>query len=341
MHSPVCNYDPSYETASVPSDWEFYSDDYWDEELTEKKKRKGGAIEETAVEGNPIEHGSERKRRKVKQTGIVPGISLGESAMAAPTVVWKSKSDVLQPSDGPVVSEGQGERVSLLKNWREQFKIASEKKQGSQKAIAVVISNQSVERIYQNTLPPKAPSKSHELPSRSKLSQSNTNGTSLATSCKIEATTLQKSLQQGHRLMQEVDEASLATSSRSRKRKIADSSQNVGPASTATTKTRKIAGIGGNIERAERQKLGQSQRPIRMIAALGAGKGSLEVLDGASGEAGPSSRKRKAESEKGLPVESSKGNPWNRRPASDVAGENRKHAGSPPGRRNKREKCGQ
>ena len=332
----------------MPSDWEFYSDDYWDDESTKKRKRKGDAIEETAVEGDPIEHGSARKRRKVKRTGTVPGISRGESA----TVVWKSKSDVLQPSDGPVVSEGQGERVSLLKDWREQFKIPSEQKhplskpvevqrKGSQKAIAVVISNQSVERIYQDTLSPRTLSKSHELPSRSKASRSDTNGTSLATNCMFEATTLQETLPQEYAQMQPVDEASAASSSKSRKRKIADSSPNVDPASTATTKTRKIAGIGGNIQRTEWQKLGQSQRPTRMITALGAGKGGLEGSDGASGEVGPSTRKRKAESEKGLPVESLKGNASIRRPASDAAGENRKDAGSPPRRRSKREKRGQ
>ena len=337
MHSPVCNDDPSYETASIPSDWEFYSDDYWDEESTKKRKRKGDAIEESAGEGDPIEHGSERKRRKVKRTGI-------------PTVVWKSKSDVLQPSDGPVVSEGQGERVSLLKDWREQFKIPSKQKhpvsrpievqrKGSQKAVAVVISNQSVERIYQNTFPPRTLSNSQELPSRSKVSQSNTNGTSLATNGMVEATTLQETLPQEYAQMQPINEASPASSSRSRKRKMADSSPNVDPASTATTKTRKIAGIGGNIEQTEWQKLGQSPRPTRMITALGAGKGGLEVSDGASGEIGPSSRKRKAELEKGLPVES-KGSTWIRRPASDLAGENRKDACSPPRRRSKREKRG-
>ena len=351
MQSPVyLNDDPSYETASLPSDWEYYSDDYWDEESAKKRKRKGDALEEIAVEGNPIEHGLKRKRRKLEGTGKVPEISLGESAVAAPTVVWKSKSDVLQPSDGPVVSEGQGERVSLLKDWRERFKVFSNQKHplsrpsemqqnGSQKALAVVISSQSVERIDQDALPLRTLSNSHELPSRSKLSRSNTKRTSLATSCMTEATTLQEVLPQEYVQMQRVNEASRASSSRSRKRKIADSSPTVDHASTAASKTRKIASIGGNVEQTEWQNLGQNKRPTRTTTALAAAKGGLEVSDGAGG--GPSSRKRKAESEKGLPVESSKGNSWIRKPASDVADGIRKDADSIQCRRSKREKRGQ
>ena len=350
MQSPVwLNDDPSYETASVPSDWEYYSDDYWDEESAKKRKRKGDALEEIAVEGNPIEHGLKRKRRKLKRTENMPEISLGESVVAAPTVVWKSKSDVLQPSDGPVVSEGQGERVSLLKDWRERFKLSSKRERplsrpsemqrnGSQKALAVVISRESVKRSYQDTLRPRTLSNSHELPSRSKLARSNTKGTSLATNCMTEATALQEVLPQECVQMQPVDKASRASSSRSRKRKIADSSPTVDHASTATSKTRKIASVGGNIEQTEWQKPGQSPRPTPMTTALAAGKGGLEVSDGAIRGAGPSSRKRKAESEKGLPVESSKSNTWVRKPASDVADGNRKDAGSTQCRRSKREK---
>ena len=116
MQSPVwLSYDPSYETASVPSDWEFYSDDYWDEESTTKRKRKGDAKEKTIARGDSTGNSAERKRRKLKRTEDVPEMSLDESVVAAPTVVWKSKSDVLQPFEGPIVSEGQGERISLLK----------------------------------------------------------------------------------------------------------------------------------------------------------------------------------------------------------------------------------
>lgn len=353
MQSPVwLNDDPSYETASVPSDWEYYSDDYWDEELAKKRKRKGDALEEIAVEGNPIEHGLKRKRRKLKRTGSVPEISLGESVVAAPTVVWKKKSDVSQSSDGPVVSEGQGERVSLLKDWRERFKVSSRQKHplsrpsemqrsGSQKALAVVINSQSVERIDQDALPPRTLSNSHELPSRSKLSRSNTKGTSLATSCMTGATTLQEVLPLEYVEMQPVNGATRASSSRSRKRKIADSSPTVDHASTATSKTRKIASIGGNIEQSEWQKLGQRQRPTRTTTALAAAKRDLEVSEGAGREAGPSSRKRKAESDNGMPGESSKGNTWMKWAASDVADGNRKDAGSTHCRRSKREKRGQ
>lgn len=42
MQSPVwINHDPSYETISTISDWDYYSDDYWDEASTKKRKMEG------------------------------------------------------------------------------------------------------------------------------------------------------------------------------------------------------------------------------------------------------------------------------------------------------------
>ena len=351
MQSPVwLSYDPSYETASIPSDWEYYSDDYWDEESTTKRKRKGGAIEETAAGGDSIERRAERKRKKLKRTEDVPEVS-GESTVVAPTVVWKSKNDVLQPFEGPVVSEGQGERVSLLKDWRERFKVPSKQKpsisrpievqqKDSQKAIAVVVSSQPAERIHGDTLPPMKLSNSHGLPSRFKAFRSNTNWTSSATNRTTRATKPQdippQEIVQG--------QPSYGASSKSRKGKLPNPSGTppvVDRALPATYKKRKVASIGGNIEVTASQKLGDSHRPARRTTALSTGKGGSEVSsDLPAEEAAPSSRKRKAESENELVLQSSKRNASFKTPASDIADETWKDTSSPPSRRRNRKRLG-
>ncbi len=344
MQSPVwLSYDPSYGTASVPSDWEYYSDDYWDEESTTKGKRKGDVMEKTAARGDSTGHSAERKRRKLKLTDV-PEMSLGESIVAAPTVVWKSKNDLLQPFEGPVVSEGQGERISLLKDWRERFKLPSKQKHpvsrpkvqqmDSQKAVAVVVSTQSADRAHEDTVPPLG------LPSRSKAFQSNTYWTSSATNRTTRATTLQAIPSPGHVEGQSV----YGTSSKSQKEKRplpTGTPPIVGRTSSATFKKRKVASIGGNTEAKESQDLGERQGPARRTTALSTGIGGLEVLAGlAAGEAGPSRGKRKAEPERELPVQSSKRKTSFRSPAADKADETWKDTGSPPSRRSNRKKRG-
>ncbi len=346
MQSPVwLSYDPSYGTASVPSDWEYYSDDYWDEQSTTKGKRKGDAMKKTAARGDSTGHSAERKRRKLKLTEDVPEISLGESIVAAPTVVWKSKNDLLQPFEGPVVSEGQGERISLLKDWRERFKLPSKQNHAvsrpievqqmdSQKAVAVVVSTQSADRAHEDTLPPLG------LPSRSKAFQSNTYWTSSATNRTTRATTLQAIPSQGDVEGQSV----YGASSKSQKEKRPHPTGTppiVGRTSSATFKKRKVASTGENTEATESQNLGESQGPARRTAALSTGKSGLEVLSGlAAGEAAPSRGKRKAEPEIELPVQSSKRKTSFRSPAADIADETWKDIGSPPSRRSNRKKRG-
>lgn len=351
MQSPVwLSYDPSYETASIPSDWEYYSDDYWDEESTTKRRKKGDAMEETAAGGDSIEHRAERKRKKLKRTEVVSEVS-GESAVTAPTVVWKSKNDVLQPFEGPVVSEGQGERVSLFKDWRERFKVPPKQKppisrptqvqqKDSQNAIAVVVSSQPAERIHGDTLPPMTLSNSRELPSRSKAFRSNTYWRSSATNRTTRARTFQDISRQENIQGQPL----YGASSKSRRGKVPNPSSTppiVDGASPATFKKRKVASIGGNIEVTELQKIGESQRPARRTTALSTGKGGSEVLsDLAAEEAAPSSRKRKAESENELVLQSSKRNTSIRTPASDIADETWKDTSSPPFRRRNRKRRG-
>jgi len=180
MHSPVLvNYDPAFETASLPSDWEYYSDDYWDHDPPKKKKRKANNDEAVGGRHKFKEEGARRKRTMLKSTKDVPGLSLGEPTLTAPTVVWKSKEEVLDSFEGMGMGKGHGEKVSLLKDWRERFKLTgkpsttrpkteSMQRKASQQAIAVLIDNAGLESNHHTTPPPISLSKAQGLPWRSR-----------------------------------------------------------------------------------------------------------------------------------------------------------------------------
>ena len=102
------------------------------------------------------------------------------SDTAAPTVIWKSKRDQLIPLQGPIVRTGQGEKVALLKDWRERFRSQPNhgaswpeskpiNRRGSQIATAVVIRNGSPEPYHSTRLPPTTLEKRPDLPSRSRV----------------------------------------------------------------------------------------------------------------------------------------------------------------------------
>lgn len=198
MHSPVWqDYDPTIETAEVWSDWDYYSDDFYDEESPRKRSKFSDArnsVDEQGEEGS----GLRRKRRKLRSTSNIPELYLGDSLYAnsgdhqavAPIVVWKSRTE---PDNVPVVSEGQEEKVALLKDWRERFKIPSQTspklsktqgvaRRGSQKAIAVVIEQKASERDTKRRGPTTTHLKNPGIPSRSTITQHHVNGTAMTAS---------------------------------------------------------------------------------------------------------------------------------------------------------------
>lgn len=180
MHSPVyINYDPALETASLASDWEYYSDEYWDLNTPKKRKRREGGSE-NAEATESIGH--TKKRRKKTKLHEIPELSLREPSLAAPTVVWRSKKEILETHEGPGVSEGQEEKVSLLKDWRERFKHSTTstpktlQRKRSQRAIAVVIDRTPPEISSEDSLPlpPTTLSAPQGLPSRNRVFMSST-----------------------------------------------------------------------------------------------------------------------------------------------------------------------
>ena len=197
MHSPVYqDYDPAFDTVEVWSDWEYYSDDYYDEDSP--RKRKFGGAESEVAQTSSVGSDLRRKRRKLATTNEIPEISLGDPLHSslndrhslAPIIVWRSKTEI---NDIPVVSEGQGEKISLLKDWRERFKIPPQTspnvsesngvvRQGSQKAVAVVIEQKVLGKGTKGKEPITKLTRNQGIPSRSKVVQPHTNGTATTAS---------------------------------------------------------------------------------------------------------------------------------------------------------------
>lgn len=111
-HEPVIFGDPGYDSDNYFTDWEYMSDDYFDDEPAimqrlrkDEKRRNGGKTERKATEGNGLDERSFRG------------------------VVWKDANTITTPATGDEMRKkkgmhppGEGEKVALLKNWREVFR---------------------------------------------------------------------------------------------------------------------------------------------------------------------------------------------------------------------------
>lgn len=135
MHSPVLrDSDPSDDLAEYWSDWEYYSDDYYDELPARNKQDMasiGGESRQTGEKRRSIaNNGGRRKRRRKDSARDLRGMSFSDRAESGdrgarsitPIVVWRSKDDAKTES---ITHPGNGERVSLLKDWREMFGVPS------------------------------------------------------------------------------------------------------------------------------------------------------------------------------------------------------------------------
>ena len=195
MHSPVWQEHPSYDTADYWSDWEYYSDDDYYDQASPKRKRQRIAGEGiTEAKDKVIEGSRFGKRRRLRPTEDVPELSLGESldsdteesAVAKPVIVWRMK-EAHDPVESPIVTEGEGEKVALLKDWRERFvvatkpgrNIAADEDLKTQKpnrvAVAVVIGPQQSASSSSRVTAPTVSSKAKNMPSKAKVAPRHAN----------------------------------------------------------------------------------------------------------------------------------------------------------------------
>ena len=113
LHSPVyLDEIAGYELQEYHSDWEYYSDDYMDDDPALEKR-------------DLVEHQTSRKRgkkRKLVETNDIPALDLNETKLITRSIkgtVW-AKPGRTEP---PTHNVGQGDRISLMKNWRQVFSI--------------------------------------------------------------------------------------------------------------------------------------------------------------------------------------------------------------------------
>ena len=127
MHSPVWHaYDVTYDTTEVWTEWEYCTDEFFDD-LGQSTR--------------------ERKRRKMKHLEEAPvPVALQDGEADGPTQWTPTDSDGKGPRDVPgvpVFDEIEQEKVALLKDWRERFKgILPEERTSATKGLGLIASGQ-------------------------------------------------------------------------------------------------------------------------------------------------------------------------------------------------------
>lgn len=115
VYSPIMVEDPSLEIVDTYSDWEYYSDDYYDDDPT--------IITKHNTSGEP-----RKKRRKLSSIENIPSLSLSSSVVDSSTSLASSFKGVLwrvpdkSEERAELYEPGKGEQVALLSDWRELLK---------------------------------------------------------------------------------------------------------------------------------------------------------------------------------------------------------------------------
>jgi hypothetical protein len=121
--------DPSLEVEDVYSDWDYLSDDYYDDDPTVEKRRR--MMDITKNNGSTGESLEDTQRQGLQQRKtLVHRLHRGGAVADSPAfktdhasfqaVVWKSSDD--DKNTVTLYEPGDGEKVALLKNWREVFR---------------------------------------------------------------------------------------------------------------------------------------------------------------------------------------------------------------------------
>lgn len=124
LPSPVLQEDPHIEALQGYSDWEYYSDDYWDEDpsilagLPQNPGRtadvhKNGSSKSAKKRKRTEESHLPSRRSKSMKTDQHP-----DPALYGP--LWKNHADLTE--EEREYTPGHEERVGLLKNWRDVFR---------------------------------------------------------------------------------------------------------------------------------------------------------------------------------------------------------------------------
>ena len=166
---------PADETMNGYSDWEYYSDDYYDDDPS--------LLKNNPQEGSPLQRGKAKKpnnglqrgkKRKLAATSDIPELSLnGHSKPELRSMgpwfkgtVWKTLSP--EKGEKKLYQPGMGERVALLDNWREVFK--ANQPLGNKRRKNNVCNQESSHKNIDTTI--RSPSIERNLPRNINISES-------------------------------------------------------------------------------------------------------------------------------------------------------------------------
>ena len=120
IHSPLFQDEPGYELAEYHSDWDYYSDDYYDDDpdILKHNPQDGSPIKSRSH--NKAEGLKRGKKRKLVDVQDIPDIDLGERKTLKDCMrgtVWATPL----PERDNVFVRGDDEKIALLKDWKNVF----------------------------------------------------------------------------------------------------------------------------------------------------------------------------------------------------------------------------
>ena len=132
MPSPVYLEDPAYEMMGGYSDWEYYSDDYYDDDpnLLKNNPQAGSppaSLKLRYGQANSDKAQKRGRKRKLVDTEAIPTLSLNGPGLVEIVqnigrniigTTWK----VDKPESEEPYRQGEAKRVALLKDWRNIFR---------------------------------------------------------------------------------------------------------------------------------------------------------------------------------------------------------------------------
>ncbi|ERF73105.1 hypothetical protein EPUS_06566 [Endocarpon pusillum Z07020] len=156
LPSPVYAEDGAYETMDGYSDWEYYSDDYYDDDPTLLKDNpQEGSLLRTnkSNSSNGLPRGKKRKLAATSDIQVYPSVvtskSTGPWDPPPKATGWRSSS--VENKEKKLYEPGMGERVALLGNWREVFR--SSQPFGRQQRNSELGTRSKSDRGYGKSLP--------------------------------------------------------------------------------------------------------------------------------------------------------------------------------------------
>jgi hypothetical protein len=124
MPSPIYHEDPAYEMLEYFSDWEYYSDDYYDDDPALLKKNPQSGADTKSKRDTKTDTQAKGKKRKLTDTKDIPELALDDRPTLAASVrgtVWRGP----RPQSPKPYEIGKGPRIALLKNWAQIFERTS------------------------------------------------------------------------------------------------------------------------------------------------------------------------------------------------------------------------